>query len=301
MTILLATSALAVSIYIATGGTAGTYYPVGNAIAEAVSKNTNLQVTAEVPDVTIANLNHVAAGEIEIAFAQADVTSWAYNGKNMYEDKSRKNIRTIAALYPETIHIAVKPGIKDITQLIGKRVAVGAPGSVTESDARTLLNSIGLTYYDMKAELKDFYGFIEYFKNDKIDAGFVIAGVPTSAIMDLAITEEISLINFDRETMDKIIAANPYFVPNVILAGTYRGIYEDVITPAVMALLITYEDMPEDIIYDFCKGMFENIAEVQNSHPMARYISLENALHGLTAPLHPGAAKFYKEMGLDVK
>ncbi|MCL2147335.1 MAG: TAXI family TRAP transporter solute-binding subunit, partial [Synergistaceae bacterium] len=291
----------AVSIYIATGGTAGTYYPVGNAIAEAVSKNTNLQVCAGSSINPGAHLILVAAGEYEMAFFSADVTAWAFNGEIMFEGNPLKNIRAVAALYPETLHIIAKPGIKDINQLIGKRVAVGAPGSGTEGDARTLLNSIGLTYYDMKAELMDFGGFIKYFKDDKVDAGFVVAGVPTSAIMDLATTEEISLINFDRETMDKIIAANPYFVPNVIPAGTYRGIYEDVITPAVMALLITNEDMPEDVIYNFCKGMFENIDEVQNSHPMARYISLENALHGITAPLHPGAAKFYKEMGLDVK
>ena len=301
MTILVATSAFAASISIATGGTAGTYYPIGGAIASAVSKNPNIQATAETSNAAVANTNLVAEGEIEIAFSQADVTAWAFNGEIMYEGNALKNIRTIAALYPETLHVVVKPGIEDIPHLLGKRVGVGAPGSGTEGDARAIINTLGLTYDDMKAELLDFNGVSSRFKDEQIDAGFVVAGVPTSALMDLATTKEISLINFDKETMDRIVAAYPFFVPNVIPAGTYRGINEDVTTPAVMALLITSEEMPEDVIYNFCKGMFENIEEVQGSHAMARGITLENALNGLTAPLHPGAAKFYKEMGMDVK
>lgn len=298
MTVFVATSALAASISIATGGTAGTYYPIGGAIAAAASKNPNIQATAETGNAAVANTNLIAAGELEIAFSQADVTAWAYNGQVMFEGKPLKNVRTIAALYPETVQIVVKPGIKDIAHFLGKRVGVGAPGSGTEGDARAIFNTLGLTYDDMKTEFLDFNGISNRFKDEQIDAGFVVAGVPTSALMDLTTTKEVTLLNFDAETMNRIITANPFFTANVIPAGTYKGINENITTPSVMAVLITSDSVPEDVIYNFVKGMFDNIADVQTSHAMAKNIKIETATDGLTAPLHPGAEKFYKEMGI---
>jgi TRAP transporter TAXI family solute receptor len=119
--------------------------------------------------------------------------------------------------------------------------------------------------------------------------------------MDLTTTKDAQLINFTKEDMDRIITAYPFFIANVVPGGTYRGIDEDVLTPAVMALLITHADMPEDVIYNFTKTMFDNIADVQAAHAMARNIKLETATKGLTAPLHPGAAKFYKEKGISIE
>jgi TRAP transporter TAXI family solute receptor len=298
MTVFVATAAFAASLSIATGGTAGTYYPIGGAIAAAVSKNPAVQATAETANAAVANTNLIAEKEIEIAFSQADVTAWAYNGQVMFEGKPLKNIRTIAALYPETLQIVVKPEIKSIAHLLGKRVGVGAPGSGTEGDARAILNTLGLTYDDMKTEFLDFNGVSNRFKDEQIDAGFVVSGIPTSALMDLTTTKDVKLINFDKETMDRIVEANPFFVPNVIPGGTYSGIDEDVTTPSVMAILITYDDMPEEVIYNFTKGMFDSLADIQASHAMARNITLENAINGLTAPLHPGAERFYKEKGI---
>ncbi|MCL1876388.1 MAG: TAXI family TRAP transporter solute-binding subunit [Synergistaceae bacterium] len=298
MTIFVATSALAASISIATGGTAGTYYPIGGAIAAAASKNPGIDATAETGNAAVANTNLIAAGELEIAFSQADVTAWAFNGQVMFEGKPLKNVRTIAALYPETVQVVIKPGIKDIAHFLGKRVGVGAPGSGTEGDARAIFNTLGLTYDDMKTEFLDFNGISNRFKDEQIDAGFVVAGVPTSALMDLTTTKEVALLNFDAETMKRIIDANPFFTANVIPAGTYKGINEDITTPSVMAVLITSDSMPEEVIYNFVKGMFDNLADVQTSHAMAKNITLENATQGLTAPLHPGAEKFYKEKGI---
>jgi TRAP transporter TAXI family solute receptor len=150
----------------------------------------------------------------------------------------------------------------------------------------------------LKHQLLNFGEVVNRFKDDQIDAGFVVAGLPTAALMDLTTTKTVSLINFDKEMMERVIAAYPFFIPNVIPGGTYRGIDHDVHTPAVMALLITHDGMSEDIIYNFLKGMFDNIADIQASHAMARNITLENASKGLTAPMHPGAVKFYKEKGI---
>ena len=302
MTVFVATSAFAASISIATGGTAGTYYPIGGAIAAAASKIPALNVTAETGNAAVANTNLISDGEIEIAFSQADVTAWAYNGQLMFEGKPLKNVRTIAALYPETLQlvIAKQSGINSIEDLKGKRVGVGAPGSGTEGDARAIFNAVGLKYDDMKVDFLDFNGVSNRFKDNQIDAGFVVAGVPTSALMDLTTVKDVALFNFDNATMDKIIKANPFFIANVIPAGTYKGIDTNINTPAVMALLITNANQPEDLIYAFTKGMFDNLADVQAAHAMARNIKLETATKGLTAPLHPGAAKYFKEKGIKI-
>jgi TRAP transporter TAXI family solute receptor len=301
---LAATAALAApaSVSIATGGTSGTYYPIGGAIAAAVSKNPDLNATAETGNAAVANTNLVSEGEIEIAFSQADVTAWAFNGELMFEGKPLKNIRAIAALYPETVQIVVskESGIKSIADLKGKKVGVGAPGSGTEGDARSILNTLGVKYDDFSVEFLDFGGVSSRFKDNQIDAGFVVGGVPTSALMDLTTTKDVALLSFDKDTLEKVIKANPFFVANVIPAGTYRGVDTDTTTPSVMALLITSDSVPEEVIYNFTKTLFENIGDVQASHAMARNIKIETATNGLTAPLHPGAAKYYKEAGIKV-
>jgi TRAP transporter TAXI family solute receptor len=302
LAVLGASSAFAASISIATGSTSGTYYPIGGAIAAAVSKNPDIKATAETGNAAVANTNLVAEGDIEVAFSQADVTAWAFNGEMMFEGKPLTNIRAIAALYPETVQIIASKasGVKAVADLKGKKVAVGAPGSGTEGDARAIFNTAGIKYDDMKVEFLDFGAVSSRLKDNQIDAGFVVAGVPTAAIMDLTTTKEVELISFDKETIDKLIETNPFFVANVIPSGTYKGIDRDTMTPSVMALLITNDSVPEEVIYNFTKTLFENIADVQGSHAMAKNIRLETATNGLTAPLHPGAAKYYKEAGIKV-
>jgi TRAP transporter TAXI family solute receptor len=303
-TILSASAAFAAPavVSIATGGTSGTYYPIGVAIAGAVSKGSDIRATAETGNAAVANINLIEQGEIEIAMVQNDVTAWALNGEVMFEGNPLKKVRAICALYPETIQLVLSntAGVKTLDDLKGKNIGIGAPGSGTEGDARAIFNSVGLKYEDMKIESLDFAVTSSRFKDNQIDAGFVVAGIPTAALMDLTTTRNVSLFNFDGATADKIIKANPYFVKNVIPAGTYRGIDADTNTLAVMAILVANEDVPEDVIYNFTKGMFTNIADIQGSHAMARNITLENALSGLTAPLHPGAAKYFKEAGLKV-
>jgi TRAP transporter TAXI family solute receptor len=291
-----------VPISIATGGTSGTYYPIGGAIAAAVSKGGNVVATAETGNASAANTNLIAEGETEVAFVQADVTAWAYNGEMMFEGNAIKGLRTIAALYPETIKLVLSKsaGIKNLSDLKGNKVGVGAPGSGVEGDVRSIFQTVGLKYDDISVEFLDFGATSSRFKDNQIDAGFVVAGIPTAALMDLTTTREVDLFNFDKDTLDRIIEENPFFVADIIPAGTYRGVDYDVNTLSVMALLVTNEDVPDDVIYNFTKGLFENITDVQNSHAMAKNIKLETATSGLTAPLHAGAAKYYKEAGIKV-
>ena len=286
---------------IATGGTSGTYYPVGGAIAQAVSKGTDLQATAETGNASVANANLVANGDIEVAFVQNDITFWAYTGRLMFK-APLTNLRTIASLYPEHIQLITtkEAGVNTLDDLKGKRVGVGAPGSGVEGDVRALFQVANLKYSDMRVDFLDFGATTSRFKDNQIDAGFVVAGYPTASVMDLATTKDITLMNFSDEFLANLSKEHPYFVASEVPAGTYRGVDAAVKTPAVMAILVTHDKVPEDVIYQFTKALFTNIADVHVSHAQARTINLESALDGLTAPLHPGAAKYYKEMGMKV-
>lgn len=286
---------------IATGGTSGTYYPIGGAIASAVTKAGKIQCTAETGNASVANANLISTKSIEIAFVQNDITYWAVNGQLMFQGKPLKNIRAVASLYPEHVHVvlAKNAGVKKFTDLKGKRVGVGAPGSGVEGDVQAIFKVAGLTYKDLKAaDFLDFAATASRFKDNQIDAGFVVAGYPVAAIMDLTTTKDVDLLSFDDAFLKKLNKEYPFLVKSVIPGKTYRGIDKDTVTPAVMAILITYDEVPEADVYEFTKAMFDGIADIHASHAKGKEINLKTALEGLTAPLHPGAAKFYKEKGM---
>ena len=287
-------------VSIATGGTSGTYFPIGGAIAQAVTKGSDIQATAESSNASVANINLIAKGEMEVAFVQNDIAAWAYEGKLMFKSPM-KNVRTVAALYPEHIQLIVdsKSGIKKIGDLKGKRVGVGAPGSGTEGDAQAIFGEAGIKYGDMKVDFLDFGATTNRFKDNQIDAGIVVAGYPTASVMDLALTKDIEMLDFDKEFLTKLSKAHPYFVASVIPANTYSKITKDINTPAVMAILVTHDKVSDDVIYNFTKAMFANIGVIHAAHAKGKEINLETALNGLgSVPLHPGAAKFYKEKGM---
>lgn len=286
---------------VATGGTAGTYYPIGGAIASAVTKAGAIQCTAETGNASVANANLVATKGIEIAFVQNDIAYWAVNGQLMFQGKPMKNIRAVASLYPEHIHLvtAKNAGINRFADLKGKRVGVGAPGSGVEGDVQAIFKVAGLTYKDLRAaDFLDFAATSSRFKDNQIEAGFVVAGYPVAAIMDLTTTKEVNLLSFDDAFLAKLNKEYPFLVKSTIPGGTYRGIDKDTVTPAVMAILITYDEVPEQDVYNFTKAMWEGIDDIHASHAKGKEINLNTALEGLTAPLHPGAAKFYREKGM---
>ncbi|MBL3593782.1 MAG: TAXI family TRAP transporter solute-binding subunit [Synergistaceae bacterium] len=287
---------------IATGGTAGTYYPVGGGIADVVSRHAeNLQVTAETGNASAANLNLIGTHQIEVALVQNDVAYWAWKGQNMFSNPF-PNVRAIASLYPEHVHLITlkKTGIKDFMDIKGKRVSVGAPGSGVEADVRSIFEVAGLKYEDMSTDFLDFNNTTQRFKDGQLDAGFVVAGYPVASIMDLATMHDISLVNFDDEFLKKLEAQFPYFAADVIPAGTYKGVDQDVKTPAVMAMIVCDGDLPEETIYEFTKALWDNIDELYKVHSKAQLVTLDTALVGISVPVHPGAAKYYAEKGLNV-
>lgn len=287
---------------IATGGTAGTYYPIGGGIADVVSRHApDLQVTAETGNASAANLNLIGTHQIEIALVQNDVAFWAWKGENMFSNPF-PNVRAVASLYPEHVHLITlkKTGVKNFMDIKGKRVSVGAPGSGVEADVRSIFQVAGLKYEDMSTDFLDFNNTTQRFKDGQLDAGFVVAGYPVASIMDLATMHDIDLVNFDDEFLGKLEAQFPFFASDMIPAGTYKGIDNDVKTPAVMAMVVCDGDLPEDVIYAFTKALWDNIDELYKVHSKAQLITLDTALTGISVPVHPGAAKYYTEKGLTV-
>jgi len=289
-------------ISIATGGTGGTYYPLGGGIAEIITRIVpDFQVTSETGNASAANIMLIGTRQVEMALVQNDVAYWASRGMLPFREKV-ENIRAVASLYPEHLHcITLKDsGITDIKDIREKRVSVGAPGSGVLGDVGAVLNAAGLKYSDMSTDFLDFNSTTRRFKEGQLDVGFVVAGYPTSSITDLAATHDIDLVSFSDDFMAALLADHPFFVKDSIPAGTYQGIDRNVQTPAVLAMLVCDAALPQDVVYRFTRALWENVCDLQKVHEKGKYITLETALDGISVPVHPGAAKFYGEKGITV-
>jgi hypothetical protein len=285
---------------LATGGTAGTYYPIGAAIANVITKYVDgVEVTAESTGASVANLKMIIDKKVDMILSAANTALGAYQGEAPF-DKPIKNIRGITALYPETFQFVVlkASGLKSLSDLKGKKVVVGAPGSGTERTAKLLLEALGITYNDIKPQFISFAEGVTALKDRLVDCAIVGAGIPTSAVVDAATSLDITLLNVEQEAFQKVAKDSPYLMQVKIPAGTYRGLDKDVISVASPALLIVREDLSIDTVYKITAGIFGHLVEIQASHAQAKNISLENALQGMSVPLHPGAEKFYKEKGV---
>lgn len=284
-----------------TGSTAGTYHLLGSAIAKAVSAATKLHVTPMRSAGSAENIALVADGGPEIAFAQNDITHWAMTGQGSFAGEAKTNLRAIAALYPEHVQMITRAGseVRSFADLKGHRVGVGAVGSGVEADARAIFRVLGLSYADMNAAFTDFRATMKRLQGGTLEAGMIVAGVPTPAVTELASSEPIALVGLTRDELDRLASAHPYFEAALIPAGTY-GIETETLAPAVRALLVTRSDVPDDVIYSFTKALFEHLDDIREAHDVAGEISLERAAARLTAPLHPGAARYYREAGVEV-
>jgi len=289
-------------VAIATGGTGGTYYPLGGALAQMISNNVEgLIVTAQSGNASIANCNLISRGQIETGFSQANTTFWCYTGTGILEGTPPiTNLRGIASLYPETIHIvAIKgSGIKTIEDLKGKRVGVGAPNSGTAADAEIILNAHGITFDDIKADFLSFNEVAQRLIDGQIDAGFATAGFPTSSIINIATKRDIVLIPMSEEKIKELVETIPYYGATVIPGGLYKGVDEDVPALATPALWVCDAKLSSDIVYKMTNVLWEHRDVLEKVHSQGKNITLETALDGIGVPLHPGAEQYYKEVGL---
>ncbi len=288
---------------IGTGGTAGTYYPVGGMIANAVSQPGKIIVTAQASNGSVANVTAISGGAMESGFSQADVASWAYSGTGVYEGKPKvADLRLIATLYPESVHLVARKGsgIKTVADLKGKRVALDEPGSGTLVDAKMILAAYGLSEADIKPEYVKPNQAGDKMKDGALDAFFFVGGAPAGAIAELASGGAgIELIPIDGPQAEKLRQASPFFAVDVIPAGTYKDVGQ-VQTLALGAQWVTSAKADPQTVYEITKALFSDSTQktLAAGHAKGKLITKENAVKGAGIPFHPGAEKYYREVGL---
>lgn len=304
---------------IATGGTAGTYFPIGGLLANAISNPPGsrpceeggscgapgLVATALASNGSVANINGIAGGSIESGFSQSDVAYWAFTGTGVFEGKPAVDgLRTIANLYPESIHLVARAdsGINSVADLKGKKVSLDEPGSGTLVDARLILAAYGLAETDIEPEYLKPNQAADLMRDGNMDAFFFVGGFPAGAIAELATSRAIKLVPIAGPEADAVIEEYGFFASNTVPAGTYEGVTADVETLAVGAQWVTGADQDEELIYQITKALWNDNSRrlLDSGHAKGKEIRLETALDGVGVPLHPGAERYYREAGLDV-
>ncbi len=290
------------TIKIYTGGTGGTYYPIGTKLAELLTKYSNglIEASAVTSGASVANARALAAGDAQCVFIQNDIAYYAYNGLYMFKDNPVKNIRGVATLYPEIIQIVVRAdsGIKTLQDLVGKKVVVGAQGSGTAVNAEQILKAAGI-WDKITPVYADFRQGAQMLKLGQVDAVFLTAGIPTSAVVELATTTPVNLVSIPDDVLKKLHEQGyKFYVRVVVPKDTYNGMTSDVPTLAVKAMLACDAKLPDKVVYTITKILFEHLDELKQAHKRAAAISLDKALDGMSIPLHPGAEKYYKEKGV---
>ncbi len=284
-------------INIATGGTAGTYYPIGGAIAEVLNKN-GMNASAQSTGASVANINMLKDKQVELAIVQNDITYYAVNGEEMFKEGGKiENLKGIASLYPETCQFVVREdsGIKSIVDLKGKRVAVGAAGSGAEANARQILEAYGLTYDDVDEQFLSFAEGSYAIKDGTVDAAFVTAGYPTASVQDVASQNKIRLLPVGDEQVKLLSEKYPFYTKTIVPAGTYQGFDEEIETVSVMAILVANDKIDAALGEKLTQAIFDNLDKIAAAHSAAKSITKEGALKGMDfMTMNEGATKVLK-------
>lgn len=304
---------------IGTGSAGGTYFPIGGTIANGISSPPGaracdkggqcgvpgLVAIAQSTTASVFNNAAVQNGELEAGMAAADVTRSMYLGEGKFEGKPHPNLRIVANLYPEDLHLVLPKGqtINDLSDLAGKRVGIGQAGSGTQVAVLQMLEAWGVTRDNMdEAELNNSQS-AERLADGQLDAYFYAAGWPVAAMVQLSTTKGMNLHSFSEADLKKINDLIPAYIPSKIPGGVYEGVDQESLTPAVSALLVVSSEQSEELIYGITKALWNKNTRrlLDSGHAKGKQITAETALDGIEAlgvPLHPGAEKFYKEAGL---
>ncbi|WP_425101517.1 TAXI family TRAP transporter solute-binding subunit [Tropicibacter sp. S64] len=288
---------------IATGGTGGVYYPMGGGLAEIINTHIDgYSATAEVTGASVENMGLIARGDADLAIGLADTVAQAYSGTGRFEGQQLPMIRGLASLYANMVQIvALKDsGIASLDDLRGKRVSIGAPGSGTEVNTNAILAANGISYDDIEEQRLNFNETADALSNGDIDAGFWSVGAPTSSILNLATTQDIVILALTEAQLDAAMAADATFAKTTLPGGSYTGVDEDITVLGIPNVLTVSSEMSDDVAYNITKAMFENIAELQAVHPAARETTVEFSLSATPVPLHPGAIRYYEEIGATI-
>lgn len=288
----------------ATGGTSGTYYSFGGVIANLWNNNIEgLNITAQSTGASAENLRLINRGEAELAFVQNDVMDYAYNGTDMFEGEILSNFSAILTLYPEVVQIAAtkSSGIRSIADMKGKRVSVGDAGSGTEFNAKQILEAYGLTFNDIRKSNLSFKESSDGLQNGTLDACFVVAGVPNAALQELSLSADMTLVPIGNTQIVEIISQYKYYTEVNIPADTYNGVESDTRAIAVKATIAVNNNIPDEEVYNMIKTIFDKQSDLSLAHAKGNELNIEEAPKGISIPFHPGAVKYYEELGYHVQ
>lgn len=288
---------------IATGGTGGVYYPIGGGLAEIINTHVpGYSATAEVTGASVENMGLIATGDADLAIALADSVAQAHAGTGRFEGQQLPMVRGVASLYANMVHIVALDGsgITSLEDLRGKRVSIGAPGSGTEVNTAAILGANGITYDDIDEQRLNFNETADALANGDIDAGFWSVGAPTSSILNLATTQDIVIIALTEDQLAAAMGADPTFAVTTLAGGTYTGVDADIAVLGIPNVLTVSSEMPDDLAHAITSAMFENIADLQAVHPAARQTTVAFTLDATPVPLHPGAIRYFEQIGADI-
>lgn len=293
-----------VDLQLATGGTGGTYYPLGGGMAKLWKDNIpGVNVTAQSTNASVANIRLLGKGEADLALIQNDTADYGRNGKEAFAEQKEKytNYLAIASLYPEVVQIVVRADsdIKKVEDLKGKRVVVGAAASGSELAFRQIAGAYGLQYKDKKDLEPLFLGFAEgatALKDKAADALVIVSGIPNSSLADVTTATTVRLLPID---VNKVKKDYPFYVSHTVPKATYKGMDADTTVVALEAILVARDELNSDMVYQMTKFLFEKSGDI--GHAKAKEFDIKKAADGITIPFHPGAAKYLKEKGVNVK
>jgi hypothetical protein len=289
-------------ISIGTGGTGGVYYPYGGGLAEIWSKYVpDVKAVAEVTGASVENVKLAHDGETVIGEVMGDVAYQAYFATGKFKD-DKQDILAMATMYPNIMQVVTLKGsgVKNIADIKGKVVSIGAPGSGTAFMAQLVLESLGIPLDSFEVRRLSFNENSNALRDGTIDVGVWVVAPGTSSIMDLATTHDIQMVSFTEDQQNKVAAEYGFYTPWTLDGGIYRGVDTPTPTMSVWNVIICQKDLSEDLVYNLAKVLFEKNDYMQKIHPFARYTTPENAVKQSPIPLHPGTIKLLREKGVEV-
>lgn len=285
---------------LATSGTDESYYSYGKALASVWSANLKgVRVAPETAGASVGGLRSLGANQVDLALAQSDIAGYAYDGIEMFHNKIT-NLRAIAVLYPELVQWVVNPdSITSVAGMKGSQIAVGPAGSGSEANTHQILETSGIVYNDLtKALFLSSTEAVDAFKSQQIDGFCLTDGVPSPAIADAANSTKIGLLPISGDLAQKVTASYKRFSPATVPSDSYKGITAAVDTVGVQAILVVRQDVDSDLVYWLTRTLIEKQAELAQANPLGKALSKESAIKDLPLPLHPGAERYYREIGV---
>lgn len=288
-------------ITIATGGSSGVYYQIGATLSDMLADELGSDTSVQATGASAENINLITDGNAELAFTMGDATVQALEGTGPFEGEPREGLAAIGALYPNTVQLIATEasGIESVEDLEGRNVAVGDVGSGVELNAQMVLGAYDMDYDDLNADYLDYGEATDQMANGHVEALFATSGLPNPALTELATSTDFIPVPIDGQGRDNLLSEYEFFQEATIPADTYKN-DDDVDTVSVTNHLLASTELSEEAVYDITAAIFDNIDRVHASHVEAENITLETITEGLVVPLHPGAAQYYEEQGLDL-